>query len=609
MRLTFLLCSCIAVRASWIDEQTPTAARTDPTTGYTLVFSDEFDDARRSFTDGHDTKWTAEDRPGVTNAALHYYNSSTITTADGKLAIASKREWAKWTEYDAQGNPYHFERPYQSGLVSTWNKFCFTGGVIELSMQLPGSPNRGGLWPAFWMLGNLARPGYLTSTEGMWPWSYDTCGTSKEAVQAAAGQAASACQGGRGRGSPEIDIIEAQPGDYVLRYSNVPHVDGTRRDVQLGRPQISSSLQVAPGIADSLRAISPAMPQDGNWYPDLFPFGGDAYGGLNATENPRMINNYWYGQLIQEDPPLWQDGLSVTWQHSERYYQQQTIIRTEWEPGQYIRWYNGEGELMYEITQEMLNARPGAADAVPQIPYEAMYLILNTDISPRWGWNGCDPQSPCSLANPGFCSADSQLTCTDCGNPGCLLCPEATTWLADLCRELDATNPVAFQIDYVRIYQNPSKGHSVTCDPPGLETREYIDANWEKYTFNPFVNEAPLSMVQRGGGVCLANSDCQGSQQTEGTCKNGSCVCPAGWTGPQCLSPCAGDYAGPCTAPSDASLVGTVSPAPSMLSGDDSTTTTTPSSETNAPIDDDSFAVPTGSGWVAVVILLVVWGL
>ena len=364
-----------ATTASWIDEQTPAAVRTDPATGYALVFSDEFADPQRSFADGHDTRWTAEDRPGVTNSALHYYNASTVyTTERGQLAIASKREVAKWTEYDKQGTEYTFERPYQSGLVSTWNKFCFTGGVIEISIQLPGTPTRGGLWPACWMLGNLARPGYLTSTEGIWPWSYDTCGSSSEAVEAASGQALNACDGSRGRGSPEIDIIEAQPGDYVLEYSNVPFVDGTRRDVSLGRPQISSSLQISPGVADNLRAMSPAFPNDSNWYPSLFPFGGEAYGGLNATQSPRMINNYWYGQLIRDDPPLWQDGLSVTWQHSTNYYTQQTIIRTEWEPGQYIRWYNGEGELMYEITQDMLNARPGSADAVPQIPYEAMYL-------------------------------------------------------------------------------------------------------------------------------------------------------------------------------------------------------------------------------------------
>ena len=31
------------------------------------------------------------------------------------------------------------------------------------------------LWPAFWLMGNLARPGYGGRTDGMWPYSYDTC--------------------------------------------------------------------------------------------------------------------------------------------------------------------------------------------------------------------------------------------------------------------------------------------------------------------------------------------------------------------------------------------------------------------------------------------------
>ena len=65
---------------SWVDPQTPQAAHT--TIGMKdkrqlkLVFSDEFEDNGRRFEDGADTKWTAEDRPAVVNAALHYHNSS-----------------------------------------------------------------------------------------------------------------------------------------------------------------------------------------------------------------------------------------------------------------------------------------------------------------------------------------------------------------------------------------------------------------------------------------------------------------------------------------------------------------------------------------------------
>ena len=40
-------------------------------------------------------------------------------------------------------------------MIQGWNKFCFTGGIIEMSAQLPGKWNIGGLWPAMWLLGML----------------------------------------------------------------------------------------------------------------------------------------------------------------------------------------------------------------------------------------------------------------------------------------------------------------------------------------------------------------------------------------------------------------------------------------------------------------------
>ncbi len=31
------------------------------------------------------------------------------------------------------------------------------------------------MWPSFWLMGNLGRPGYQNSTDGMWPYSFNTC--------------------------------------------------------------------------------------------------------------------------------------------------------------------------------------------------------------------------------------------------------------------------------------------------------------------------------------------------------------------------------------------------------------------------------------------------
>ena len=239
------------------------------------------------------------------------------------------------------------------------------------------------------MLGNLARPSYLKSTDKIWPWSYDQCGTSSEARDARRGQELDACGDGPGRGSPEIDIIEAQPGDFVLNYTNVSFVNGSTGPLFVGRPLISSSLQIAPGIDNDLRVQVDELndfPVGGDWYPAMYPMGSEAYG----PYEPKMLNNYWYGQVINTDPTIWQDGLSCNWQHSESFYTQQTVLRTEWQAGKddgYVRFLYDD-QLIYEITADMLKARPGATDTTPQIPYEAMYMILNTDISPRWGWNG-----------------------------------------------------------------------------------------------------------------------------------------------------------------------------------------------------------------------------
>lgn len=46
---------------------------------------------------------------------------------------------------------------FSSGQVQSWNKFCFTGGRIDVAITLPGKPATPGLWPAVWLMGNLGR--------------------------------------------------------------------------------------------------------------------------------------------------------------------------------------------------------------------------------------------------------------------------------------------------------------------------------------------------------------------------------------------------------------------------------------------------------------------
>ncbi|KAG8904449.1 hypothetical protein FRB99_001709, partial [Tulasnella sp. 403] len=198
---------------------------------YTLVFSDEFNTNGRSFYPGDDPYWEAVNLHYWLTADLEWYQEDTVTTRDGNLVITLSEQ------------PTHGLN-FRSGMIQSWNKFCFTTGYIEVNMSLPGDPRVPGLWPAAWTMGNLARIGYGATTDGLWPFSYDSCDvgtfpnqTRKDGTPQAAtgglsyqpGQRLSACtcpgsdhpgpSVNKGRGAPEIDIIEAETNLATLRGS------------------------------------------------------------------------------------------------------------------------------------------------------------------------------------------------------------------------------------------------------------------------------------------------------------------------------------------------------------------------------------------------------
>jgi beta-glucanase (GH16 family) len=184
--------------------------------------SDEFNTPNRSFADGHDPMWTALDKPDDDSSeagggSQQFYNSSFVTTVDGKLKISTKIGKTKWTRYDHVKKEWKKESAlFNSGMVQSWEKFCFTGGIVEVDVILPGDPFIGGLWPAVWILGNLGRATYESSTNNIWPWSYDNCNRKRQPAQAI-----SACNAAnhyglnayQGRGATEIDIVEVMAGD------------------------------------------------------------------------------------------------------------------------------------------------------------------------------------------------------------------------------------------------------------------------------------------------------------------------------------------------------------------------------------------------------------
>jgi hypothetical protein len=319
---------------------------------YELVFSDEFNQDGRSFQDGADPKWTALDKNDYTNGALHYYTPNNVKTEHGALIIETKAEDTTFVGVnDKTLDSQMYQKHFTSSMLQTWNKFCFTGGIVEAEIQLPGKHNVAGLWPAFWLLGNIARHTYVGSTSHVWPWSSNECMDGDSSRSAQGRQKISGCSNAHygmedrfGRGAPEIDIFEVQAGP-------TPRNQGSFWQTSVGQPFASTSFQVAPGKPEN-------RPSMGNW-PDTDQW----YDGLTGGEGPNsVLNTLFYGDYNHfkgdaSTKDYWSDAISYNHQLNKRHFEGKFRYRVEWElPDEgkeggkgtdgYIRWYINDQFLL-----------------------------------------------------------------------------------------------------------------------------------------------------------------------------------------------------------------------------------------------------------------------
>ncbi|KAF0698902.1 Aste57867_10502 [Aphanomyces stellatus] len=263
----------------WVDVDTSAAARTKVTSRgetWELVMSDEFELDGRSFKAGNDHLWTALDIPDGVNAALEYYNVSNVYTKGGKLINKVEEGPVNVTYFNQWLDAPKMENAtlhYTAGMMQSWNKFCFQGGLIEVAAKLPGAintvvdaehpnptlnPNALGYqwvkgkkvpltpadrlvvkefyptWPGIWLMGNLGRALFGASTTRMWPWTYNECNPDlapHQIISACNSNPGFGLNANQGRGAPEIDILEG------------------------GGKAISSSIQIAPGMPDEYRRV------------------------------------------------------------------------------------------------------------------------------------------------------------------------------------------------------------------------------------------------------------------------------------------------------------------------------------------------------------------
>eukprot|EP00934_Nitzschia_sp_Nitz4_P001055 Nitzschia sp. Nitz4//scaffold152_size53828//42992//44854//NITZ4_006750-RA/size53828-augustus-gene-0.93-mRNA-1//1//CDS//3329537226//1055//frame0 len=495
---TFLFFAWIQeTSSSWIDPDTPQEARKIKPLSigdereYDLVFSDEFNVPDRTFRDGDDPRWTALDKNDFTNNALHYYSPDAATTSNGSLQITLDIE--PRDELSTFADPESKE--FKSGMLQSWNKFCFTGGIIEYEVKLPKSPKVAGLWPAIWMMGNLGRATFVNSTEDMWPFSTNVCDKRTKHSQLV-----NSCWNrdeeegmpwGRGRGAPEIDLLEVM-----------------MMDEYFVSPVLSTSLQVAPGVPDSQRPLLGREPTENEtWYSPDF--------GENVTRN-----TYFYGTVSfpfdKTKKPYRTDSISANMAVSDDFYENFKKFRLEWEPptesgeGGYIKWFV-DGHLTTAVYGDDLQKT-----SQTEIPSEPMYLVMNLAVSKDWGF-------------PDAYFKNCPKKCWSCLDPEC-----ACALPKGFCENM----PTSLDIDSVRVYQPRMENkYTLSCSPPSRPTKEYILAHESFYKREE--DEHALKDIQRGGGACDTDVDCGTSAR--GICSAAQmCLCESGWTGPNCLAADAG---------------------------------------------------------------------
>ncbi|KAI0047870.1 glycoside hydrolase family 16 protein [Auriscalpium vulgare] len=412
-----------------IDSATPDSAKTR--TGfdnedYVLVFSDEFNTDGRSFYPGDDPFWEAADLWYWATADEEWYDPRQVTTSGGSLHILMEN-------VETNG------LPYRSGMLQSWNKFCFTSGYIEVNLTLPG-PNSEtrGYWPGAWTMGNLGRPGYGATTDGTWPYSYDSCDVGtypNQTLPDGSGPAAAldsdassakynnrlsyltgqklsscTCSGedhpgpdvSHGRGAPEIDILEAE---------HNKHGDGG---------VVSQSAQFAPFTHDYLYSNDTSD----EWY---------VYN--TAISSPNNYHGSAVQQAVSGITQLPDDIFAGSGQKFYTFGFEYFADPKNREAG-YITWQM-DGQPTVRMGATAVGPDQGTdGSGVGQrlIPEEPMSIVLNLGISPNW-------------------------------------------------QTIDTTTmtfPSELLIDYVRVYQRKDS-QNIGCNPPDYPTTDYIARHPEAY--------------------------------------------------------------------------------------------------------------------------------
>ncbi|KAF5367017.1 hypothetical protein D9758_003867 [Tetrapyrgos nigripes] len=440
-----------------IDRDTPQDAYTAPSmqdgSSMTLVFSDEFNQEGRSFYPGDDPFWEAVDLHYWGTNNLEWYDPASITTEGGALVV---------TLSEVDDPTINHNMDYRGGMMSTWNKFCFTGGQVLASVNLPGPSNVVGLWPAIWSMGNLGRAGFGASLEGMWPYSYDNCDVGTLKNQSMDGLTPEAAFTS---GPKEYNFtLSYLPGQRLSRctcpgesHPGPVHKDGTY--VGRAAPEID---MFEATVENGIGRVS----QSGQWAPFTKGYEWPTDGNMEIMDATLTDYNTYKGAVFQ------QASSCVTTTDQQCYEATSNCMSTygfEYKPGfddSYLAWMSNakvawkmKGTGMAPDNDVKIAARPVPQE--PMIANQSCYMFSGVQHVTHAVYKLLPPHLP-TVPNHESRSLRELSVAFD---------------FADL------TFPVKMSVDWIRVYQDPNH-INVGCDPADFPTKAYIEEYLEAYT-NP----------------------------------------------------------------------------------------------------------------------------
>lgn len=312
-------------------------------------------------------------------------------------------------------------------MLASWNKFCFTTGIVEVSVSLPGNGATAGYWPAAWTMGNLGRAGFGATTEGLWPYTYDACDVGTYPNQTDAQGNPKLVQTGGVGGTP-LSFLPGQrlsactcpnsdhPGPNTAVGRNAPEIDiyEAQYDVFNRVPDVSQSFQVAPyNYEYQFNNASPATTIFDNNVTKLNSYKGGVYQQAISAVSTIDSSNFGGNNYAAYGFEWWSDP-----KHRDQGY---------------ITW-TSEGKPTWHITQASIAGDTTSGISGRIVSEEPHYIIMNLGMSPSFQQQ--------DFKNMRF--------------------------------------PAAMYIDYVRVYQREGT-RNIGCDPKDYPTADYINNHLNAY--------------------------------------------------------------------------------------------------------------------------------